>query len=185
MELFTTLLIAVGLAMDVFAVSLGIGTSGRACAPRPIFRVAFHCGLFQGLMTFLGWLAGSTVSNLVAGVAPWLAMGLLGFVGWRMIQSGCDTCEEAPCEDASRGKTLVMVCIATSLDAMAVGLSFSLLRIDILSASLLIGLVSVLFSVAGLLAGSGLGLRFGKRMEVLGGVLLNGIGLRILLSHLF
>ena len=184
MEFITTLLIAVAVAMDVFAVSLGIGTSGKCCTPRPIFRVAFHCGLFQGLMTLIGWLAGSTVSSLISGIDHWVAMGLLGFVGYRMIRSGFDANIETQMEDASHGRTLMMVCIATSIDAMAVGLSLSMLKVNILLSCLIIGVITTAFSVIGLLVGSGLGLRFGKRMEVLGGLLLNGIGLRILITHL-
>lgn len=184
MQLITTFLIAVGVAMDVFAVSLGMGTTGKTQTPRSIFRVAFHCGLFQGLMTFLGWLAGSTVANLIDGVDHWVAMGLLGFVGYRMIRSGFDPAYEPQSGDPSRGGTLMMVCIATSIDALAVGLSLSLIRVNILQSSLIIGIVTAAFGVVGLLAGSGLGLRFGKRMEVFGGVLLTLIGLRILFSSL-
>jgi putative Mn2+ efflux pump MntP len=184
MEIFTTFVIAVGLAMDVFAVSLGIGTAQKSVAFRPMFRVSFHCGLFQGLMTLAGWLAGSTIASLIAGIDHWVAMGLLAFVGVRMIRSGFDPKSETQVEDPSRGRTLVMVCIATSIDAMAVGLSLAMLNVNILISSLVIGLVSTGMSVIGILAGSGLGLRFGKRMEVLGGLLLNGIGIRILLSHL-
>ena len=184
MELITTFMIAVAVAMDVFAVSLGIGTSGKACTPRPMFRVAFHCGLFQGLMTFVGWLAGSTIAGLISGIDHWVAMGLLGFVGYRMIRSGFDPKIETQADDASHGRTLIMVCIATSIDAMAVGLSLSMLDGNIALSSLVIGLVTMGFSIIGLLVGTGMGLRFGKRMEVLGGLLLNGIGLRILLNHL-
>lgn len=184
MQLITTFAIAVGVAMDVFAVSLGIGTSGKARSPRPVFRVAFHCGLFQGLMTFLGWLAGSTIAGLITGIDHWAAMGLLGFVGYRMIRSGFDPNQETQSGDPSRGGTLMMVCVATSIDALAVGLSLSLLQVNILLSSAIIGAVTAAFGVAGLLAGGGLGLRFGKRMEIFGGVLLTVIGLRILFSHL-
>jgi len=184
MQLITTFAIAVGVAMDVFAVSLGIGTSGKARSPRSVFRVAFHCGLFQGLMTFLGWLAGSTVVDLITGIDHWVAMGLLGFVGYRMIRSGFDADVETQPGDPSRGGTLMMVCVATSIDALAVGLSLSLLDVNIALSSVIIGVVTAAFGVTGLLAGSGLGLRFGKRMEVFGGVLLTIIGLRILFSHL-
>lgn len=184
MELFTTFVIAVGLAMDVFAVSLGIGTAQKSVAFRPIFRVSFHCGLFQGLMTLIGWLAGSTISSLIAGIDHWVAMGLLAFVGVRMIRSGLNPACDSETEDCSRGKTLMMVCVATSIDALAVGLGLAMLNVHILLSSLIIGAMSTLLSIAGLLTGSGLGSRFGKRMEVLGGLLLNGIGLRILLSHL-
>jgi putative Mn2+ efflux pump MntP len=185
MDIITTFVVALGLAMDVFAVSLGIGTSGRANAFRPVFRIAFHAGLFQGLMTGLGWLAGSTIAGLISGIDHWVALGLLAFVGIRMVRSGIKGEAETHTQDPSRGKTLMMVCVATSIDAMAVGLSLAMLQMDIVLASLIIGVTSLVLSVGGLLAGNGLGQRFGKRMEVLGGLLLNGIGIRILISHLF
>lgn len=185
MDLLTSLVIAVGLAMDAFAVSLGIGTTKIANTPRPVFRISFHMGFFQGFMTFLGWLAGSTVASLIASVDHWVALFLLGFVGIRMIRSGLDPNTECHKDDPSRGGTLLMICIATSIDAMAVGLSMAMLEVNILFSSLVIGVITLGLSLFGLLAGKRLGERFGKRMEVLGGFLLNGIGLRILFSHLF
>jgi manganese efflux pump family protein len=184
MGLLEVIVIAVGLAMDAFAVSLGIGTAGQATGPRPLFRLSFHFGLFQALMPILGWFAGSTFAGLISGFDHWLAMGLLGFVGGRMIRSGLDP-EAAPraC-DPSRGGTLLMLCIATSIDALAVGLSLAMLRINILYPSVVIGMVTAFMSLVGLLVGRRLGSSFGRRMEVLGGLLLIGIGLRVLLSHL-
>lgn len=184
-EWFTMLFIAVGLAMDAFAVAVGIGTSGRADKPRPVFRVSFHMGLFQGLMTFLGWLAGSTIANFISTWDHWIALVLLSFVGTRMVMSGINPKSEVQKNDPSRGGTLMIICIATSIDAMAVGLSMAMLGSEILRPSLVIGIVTLGLSLFGLLAGAKLGERFGKRMEVLGGLILNGIGLRILLTHLF
>ena len=185
MEWYASMFVAVGLAMDAFAVSLGIGTTRTARAPRPIFRLAFHMGLFQGLMTLLGWLAGSTVAHLISGIDHWIAFVLLAFVGGRMIREGLDTEAELHRSDPSRGGSLVMICVATSIDAMAVGLSLAMVQVEIISPSVTIAVVTLLLSLFGLLAGSQLGTRFGKRMEVLGGVLLVGIGLRILVTHLF
>jgi putative Mn2+ efflux pump MntP len=185
MEWYATVFVALGLAMDAFAVSLGIGTSGSARSLRPVFRVSFHMGLFQGLMTFIGWLAGTTIASLVNAFGHWLAMGLLAFVGTRMIRSGLSSDLEAERNDPSRGSTLMLVCVACSIDAMAVGLSMAMLKVEILSPSLVIGVVTLALSLLGLLLGGRLGERFGKRMEVLGGVILNGIGLRILLTNLF
>ncbi len=177
-------LTALGLAMDAFAVSLGVGTSARGRDPRAVFRISFHAGLFQGLMTFLGWLAGSTISRWIEGWAPWLVLVLLAWVGIRMIREGLDPSEEAHKNDPTRGGSLIVVCVATSLDAMAVGLSMAILNVDILFASLVIGVVALVLSLVGCRIGNGLGHHFGKRMEVLGGLILNGIGLRVLLAHL-
>lgn len=170
--------------MDAFAVSLGIGTTGQARTVRPIFRLSFHMGLFQGLMAFLGWLAGSTIAGLISSVDHWIALALLVFVGTRMIRSGLDPNNESRCSETSRGAALLMICVATSIDAMAVGLSLAMVGIEILIPSLIIGLVTLGLSLFGLLAGGFLGERFGKRMEILGGLILNFIGIRILLTHI-
>ncbi len=186
MPFWTILLIAIGLAMDCFAVSLGVGTAGTAVGFRPTFRLFFHFGLFQAGMTLIGWLAGKTVVNYVSSFDHWVAFGLLLFVGVRMIRGGLRKAGEEPSiPDPSRGLTLVMLSIATSIDALAVGLSLAFLSVNVLWAALLIGGVSALLSLAGLLLGNQLGLRFGKSMEVLGGVILIGIGLRVLITHLF
>jgi putative Mn2+ efflux pump MntP len=185
MPFWTILLIAVGLAMDCFAVSLGVGCAGTATGLRPTFRLFFHFGLFQAGMTLLGWLAGKTVVSYISGFDHWVAFILLAFVGGRMIRSGLRKEGEAPAiPDPSRGMTLVMLSVATSIDALAVGLSLALLSVNVLWAALLIGGVSALLSLAGLLLGNQLGMRFGKVMEVIGGLILIGIGLRMLVTHL-
>lgn len=184
MDLIPLIIVSVGLAMDCFAVSLGVGTASFEKTYRTFFRLAFHFGLFQGGMTFIGWLLGQTVVTIIAPYDHWIALLLLAFVGIRMIREGREeNCEECP-QDPSRGKTLVVLCVATSIDALAVGLSMAMLNVKILEAALVIGVGSVMFSVLGLLMGNQLGERFGKRMEILGGLLLIGIGLRIVASHL-
>jgi putative Mn2+ efflux pump MntP len=172
------------MAMDAFAVSLGIGTTRQASLPRPIFRLSFHFGLFQFFMPILGWLAGSTIASLISRFDHWVAMGLLTFVGVRMIRSGLDPENETYRNDPSRGGTLVMLSVATSIDALAIGLSLAMLQVDILFPSVVIGVVTAGLSLTGLLIGHKLGTRFGKRMEILGGVILIGIGLRVLITHL-
>ncbi len=171
--------------MDVFAVSLGIGTIPGNHAPRSVFRLTFHFGLFQGMMTFLGWLAGSSVASLISSFDHWIAAGLLAFVGGRMIRSGFDPKAESYETDPSRGGMLVMLSIATSIDALAVGISFAMLDVNILTSCLTIGLVSTILSIIGLRLGRRLGTMFGKRMEIIGGLILLFIGVRILITHLF
>lgn len=185
MVLLSTFLIAIGLAMDCFAVSLAIGTA-QANTARSIFRIAFHFGLFQGVMTLLGWLAGSTIAHLISGMDHWIAMVLLAWVGIRMLREGFEKEEEAEKfkTDPSRGGTLMMLCVATSIDALAVGLSVAMMKVDILSASLIIAGVSLALSLVGLLTGNLLGKRFGKQMEVVGGLLLIGIGVRVVITHI-
>lgn len=135
-------------------------------------------------MTLLGWAAGSSIATLISSVDHWVALALLAFVGARMIRSGLRPEEEAHKDDPSRGGSLLMICVATSIDALAVGIGLAMVETDIISPSLIIGVVTLGLSLFGLLAGGKLGERFGKRLEVVGGLILNGIGIRILLAHL-
>jgi putative Mn2+ efflux pump MntP len=184
MSILETLLLAVALAMDASAVSLGVGTGGHASSTRPIFRVSFHFGLFQGLMTLVGWAAGSGLEKLLASVDHWLAVVLLAFVALRMIASGLDPRAETRTVDPTRGLTLVMLSIATSIDAAAAGLSLAVLGYPVTFPVLAIGLVTAGMSLAALTVGQRLGAAFGKRMEIVGGLVLLFIGARILITHL-
>lgn len=184
MSFLEVVLIAVGLAMDAFAVAIGIGSGGHARGPRPVFRLSFHFGLFQFMMPVLGWVAGASVAQFIGGIDHWIAFGLLAFVGGHMIRSGLDPSHETEAGDPSRGRTLVMLSVATSIDALAIGLGLAMLGIDIIFPSVVIGVVAAGFTLVGLAIGYRLGQVFGKRMEIIGGLILIGIGLRVLLSHL-
>jgi putative Mn2+ efflux pump MntP len=172
--------------MDAFAVSLGVGTNGDQTEAtwRRVLRISAHFGLFQGIMTLLGWLAGSTIADLIRSYDHWIALVLLAWVGIRMIKSGLEPDPDCRCEDITRGRTLIVLCVATSIDALAVGLSLSLLEVNILTASAIIGLVTLAISLFGGFAGNLLGAKFGQRMEILGGIILIGIGLEIVYTHL-
>lgn len=186
MTFVESILVALGLAMDAFAVSLGVGTSGRAADFRSRFRLAFHSGLFQSLMTLAGWLVGATIAGLISAVDHWIAFALLAYVGINMIRDGLSKdgkTDQSP--NPTRGRTLVMVCIATSLDAFAVGLSMALIKAPIILPAIMIGVVALTLSAIGIRLGALLGEQFGKKMEVLGGLILLGIGFRILVQHLW
>lgn len=185
MAVFTVFIIALSLAMDSFAVSLGVGTSQNTIKSRTVARMAFHMALFQGGITYLGWLAGSTIAVWISAVDHWVALVLLAFVGLRMIREGLSKEEDCYQRNPTKGGMMLILCAATSIDAFAVGLSLAVINVDILLASLTVGAVTLVLSVVGMLVGSGLGTRFGKRMEILGGVLLNLIGVRIVFMHLF
>jgi putative Mn2+ efflux pump MntP len=184
MTFFELLLIAVGLSMDAMAVSLCAGAAGYTATPRPALRISFHFGFFQAAMPILGWLAGSAVATRVAGIDHWLAFFLLAFVAFRMVRSGLRSDALDPACDPTRGSNLLLLSVATSIDAMAVGFSMALLSTPILLPALGIGLVTFLLSYLATHMGRQLSVRFGKRMEVVGGLVLGLIGLRILLGHL-
>lgn len=177
------LLVAVGLAMDAFAVSLGAGGGPAGRGGRVVFRLAFHFGLFQFLMPVAGWFAGARVVGILGSVDHWLAFGLLAFVGGRMVASGLRQDNEGRRDDPSRGWTLVLLSVATSIDALAVGFSLALLKVSIWLPALVIGIVCAALSAAGVRLGRVLGSIVGKRMEVVGGLVLIAIGMRILHAH--
>jgi putative Mn2+ efflux pump MntP len=185
MGIWETILIALGLAMDCFAVSIGIGTSSAQKMLRSVLRLAFHFGLFQGGMAFLGWLAGSQIVDLISGVDHWVAFTLLLWVGGRMIKESFSDEKKADSLDPTRGGSLVLLSIATSIDALAVGLSLAMIKGSVVNTTLIIAFSSLLLTIAGYFLGSRLGERFGRRMELLGGMLLIGIGIRVVVSHLF
>ena len=183
MELVTISLISIGLAMDAFAVSLGIGTVGQISTLRGKIRLAAHFGIFQAGMNVLGWLVGETIVQYVRGFDHWLAFALLGYVSFSLIRSGLDKDGKAFNQDPSTGRVLVILSIATSIDAFAVGLSIAFLKVPILISVIMIGLVAVFLSAVGLFAGIRLGEAFGKRMEIFGGLILLGIGIRVMITH--
>lgn len=179
------LVIAVGLAMDAFAVAIAASIVLKGATPRQTFRIAFHFGLFQFLMPVLGWAAGQTVESLVRAWDHWLAFGLLAFIGGKILTGGLRPAEDAPsANDPTRGLTLVVLSLATSIDALAVGLSFAFLGVEILLPSIAIGAVTGLLSTVGMQFGARLGQALGRRVEVVGGLLLFAIGIKILIEHL-
>jgi putative Mn2+ efflux pump MntP len=179
------LVIALGLSADCFAVALGGSLSGQAPGVPRILRVAFFFGLFQAGMTWVGWLAGNTVTDYISSYDHWLAFGMLVVVGGRMIR---ESLRRNPPPDKGPGitawGTLLVLSVATSLDALAVGLSLAFLQVEIVLAGLTIGLIAMAVTVVGFVSGRRLGALVGKRAETAGGVILIIIGLRILLEHL-
>lgn len=184
MNLFEVFLIALSMAMDAFAVCLSAGAHEQTTGPRPTFRLAFHFGLFQFLMPILGWFAGSTIERYITAYDHWIGFGLLAFVGGRMIISGINPKIDSQKNDPSRGWTLVLLSVAVSIDALAVGLSLGIVGITIWTPAIVIGVVTGLVSWLGLRLGNKLGEKFGKRMEIAGGIILVLLGIRILLAHL-
>ncbi len=184
MDIFSILLIAFGLAMDAFAVALCTGATGRRIWFRPGFRLSFHFGLFQFVMPILGWAAGTAFVRFIESYDHWIAFGLLAFVGGKMVKESFDHGDDADDGlDPTRKWTLVMLALATSIDALAVGLSMAILQVPILYPSIIIGLVAAGMTALGLALGCRLN-TWGKKMELVGGLILIGIGVRIVASHL-
>ena len=176
--------IAVGLAMDAFAVAIAAGLSLPRVTGGHVFRLAWHFGLFQFLMPVAGWLAGGTVSRYLAGYDHWVAFGLLVFVAGKMLYEAffLDAGAKAKA-DPTRGWMLLTLSIATSIDALAVGLSLAFLEVSIWLPAVVIGIVAGVLTAVGIIFGSRLGSRWEHRAEVAGAIVLLAIGVRIVVTH--
>jgi putative Mn2+ efflux pump MntP len=153
---------------------------------RHVFRLAFHFGLFQFLMPVLGWLGGAAVHRHVSGIDHWIAFGLLGIVGGRMLWEGLygKEHEQSALADPTSGWSLVVLSVATSIDALAVGLSLAMVGSTIMVPAVVIGIVAACLTTIGMIVGKRLGSVWGKRVEALGGLILIGLGLKIVIEHL-
>jgi len=186
MSLVTILGLAVALALDAFAVSIATGISLKTVSFRQTFRLSFHFGLFQSLMPVIGWGFGLTFRSFIQSYAPWIAFALLAFVGGNMVRAAFQSSDDVQIKkDPTKGKTMVFLSVATSIDALTVGLSMSLLHVPILFPIIIIGIVALTFTVVGLHLGKGIGslMRIGKYAEIIGGTVLWAIGIDILIRH--
>lgn len=186
MSLTAIAIIALALAVDAFAVALAAGVSLCSVSRRQTFRLAWHFGFFQSAMNIIGWAGGLTVRTLIERFDHWVAFGLLALVGSHMIYEALfDHSAERNGKDPTRGRTLVILAVATSIDSLAVGLSFSVLNIAIWLPALIIGVVATLLTAVGLHLGCVLGAssKLGRRAEVAGGLVLIAIGVKILAEH--
>jgi putative Mn2+ efflux pump MntP len=192
MNPFEILAIAVGLAMDAFAVALASSVKLGHVHRSQVFRLAFHFGLFQAAMPIAGWYAGTLLHSQIAAYDHWIAFALLVFVGVKSIKD-C-LCELRDAEkqganpeinrhDPTRGASLMILSLATSIDALAVGLSLAFLNVSIWIPVATIGVVTAVLTMFGMLLGARLGLRFGRAMEVAGGLILIAIGMKIVIDH--
>jgi len=177
--------IALGLALDAFAVAIGTSICLGKVSWRQTFRLGWHFGLFQALMPVLGWIAGLTVADLIRAWDHWVAFALLITIGGKAVYEALQKKEDAcPTFDPTKGWSLVILSVATSIDALAVGLSFAALDVRIWAPAVVIGIVAAALTTVGMLAGARLGARFGRRMEAVGGLVLIGIGIKIVVEHL-
>ena len=184
MSLVTIFFLAVGLGVDAFSVAIGIGAANVKKSWPPVLRLAAAFGIFQFIMPILGWLAGLTVVDMIANYDHWVAFVLLAYVGSKMIWEGFEKEIDEEKADQTRGLPLIMLSIATSIDALAVGFSFSILKATILFPAVIIGIVCFLMTIVGMIFGKALARIFGKKVGIFGGIVLIGIGIKILSEHL-
>ena len=172
--------IAVGLAMDAFAVSIAAGLAVASVTPRHVFRISFHFGLFQFMMPIVGWLAGGQLAAYAGEYNRWVAFGLLVYVGGRMLWEARSGVKAENDRDPTRGLMLVTLSIATSLDALAVGMSMAFLRVSVWIPAVVIGIITAALSALGITFGGRIGPRWEHWAEAAGGIVLIAIGLKVL-----
>ncbi len=184
MDTLSIILIAIGLSMDSFAVSITNGLTIRELNTKRILFISLSFATFQALMPLIGWFAGMGVEKYIKEIDHWIAFLLLSFIGIKMIYEGL---KKTNAERDTEMKILTVFgqSFATSIDAFAIGISFAILDLEIVTPILIIGLVTFIFSLAGLQLGKYFGKKLGKSFEILGGLVLIGIGLKILIEHLY
>lgn len=185
MDFITILLIAAALAMDAFAVAVTAGLQIEQLDIRHFFRLSWHFGLFQALMPLVGWYSGITVIKIIEKYDHWIAFLLLLWVGFGMIKGGFTDEDEKKFIDPTKGRRLVMLSVATSIDALAVGFSLAALKVSIIMPVIVIGVVALIFTAIGLLIGNSFSssTKTGTAAEIVGGVVLIAIGVKILYEH--
>jgi putative Mn2+ efflux pump MntP len=217
MSIIEITFIAIGLAMDAFAVAIACSIAIKEVSGRQIFRVTFHFGLFQAMMPVLGWCAGNRAQSYIADWDHWIAFGLLSLIGGKAILDAIkpedETAESidnnsqsnagsaSPIDNAvsasprnkgirptikrdpTRGLSLLLYSVATSIDALAVGVSLAAIKVDIWEPAVIIGIITMLMSAGGIMLGNKIGSHLGSKVEIAGGVILIGIGLKILIVH--
>lgn len=183
MDFISTLLIAIALAMDAFSVSLTKGFTLKKITKSQVLWFAIFFGGFQALMPVLGWLGGIQLEWLITTFAPWVAFILLLLIGSNMIRESFSNDEEDS-SDKFSFKELTLLAIATSIDAFAVGITYAVLKTDILIPIIMIGVTAFIFTIIGLYLGKKIGNYFGDKFEILGGVILILLGVKILLEGL-
>ena len=184
MDILSLLLIAISLSMDCFAIALGISCSGRCVSRAMALRVAAAFGGAQALMPVIGWLAGHSLLNIISGYDHWAVFGLLLVVGVHMIWESFHEEEEGEKLDLTRGWALISLAVITSIDALATGLALAFQQVNIAVAAIAIGAVTFIVVMVGFVIGGKVGEWLGRWAGVLGGLILIGIGTRVLLEHL-
>lgn len=183
MDLFTLFTLSVGLSMDAFAVSICKGLAMKKATIGKAAVVGLWFGGFQALMPTLGYFLGTQFKDQITVIDHWIAFLLLGIIGMNMIKEACSD-EDEKTDDSLEIKVMLLLAVATSIDALAVGITFAFLNVNIMMAALLIGMCTFMISAAGLKIGNVFGTRYKSKAELLGGIILVLLGIKILLEHL-
>ena len=184
MSLWELFVIAVGLSMDAFAVSICKGLSVGKCKVKHMLICGLYFGAFQAIMPSIGYLLGAQFETLVTSVAPYIAFALLTLIGFNMIRESCSKEEEEEATADFSWHSMLPLAVATSIDALAVGVSFALVRTNIWLAASLIGIVTLIICTIGVRLGKRFGCLFSQKAEIFGGIILIAIGVKILLESL-
>jgi putative Mn2+ efflux pump MntP len=184
MDILTVFFIAVGLAMDAFAVSIASGITMEKLRIRYAVKIALFFGAFQAIMPIIGFMAGLSIREFISQFDHWIAFGLLAFIGSKMIYESLFWDGDKQKMDPNDIGLLLILSVATSIDALAVGISLSLLKVDIFLPAFIIGIVTFILSYLGVFIGRSVGHLFEKKIEILGGLVLIAIGIKILVEHL-
>jgi len=184
MDYFTIIAIALGLSFDTFAVSLSYGVVRNGILFKQASGVAVVLALFQGGLTVTGYFLGAIVSEILKATDHWIALGLLGFLGLKMIIEGFKIRKKEEPPDLNKALVLLTIALGTSIDVFAVGISFAILSVEIWSAGIIIGAVTFLASMTAIRIGKSAGESLGNKVEIIGGMILIAIGLKIFLEHI-
>lgn len=185
MQYLTILLIAVGLSFDSFAVSTSSGILLKDIKFSDAMKISFSLAFFQGLMPLLGWLAGFAFKLYIEDIDHWIAFGLLSAIGFKMIYEALKHESVRKQLNPLNFKVMLSMSVATSIDALIVGISFAVIKIKIIPSVIIIGAVTFIIGMLGILFGKKAGKQLGKELDIIGGLILIGIGVKILIQHLY
>ncbi len=184
MDIITIIAIAFGLAMDAFAVSITSGITIKNLKINNALKIAVFFGLFQAIMPLVGWLAGLSLRGFISEIDHWIAFGLLSFIGCKMIYESITVQSSKKEINPLNVYVLLVLAVATSIDALAVGVSFAFLKVSIVTPVIAIGTITFILSFFGVFVGNRIGHFFENKIEIAGGLVLIGIGVKILIEHL-
>lgn len=185
MNLLELFILAIGLSMDAFAVAISKGLSMKKMSFKNAIIIGVYFGIFQAGMPLIGYFLGTRFEDKITAFDHWVAFFLLGFIGINMIREALSPDDEEDGENISLGfKTMSVLAIATSIDALAVGVTFAFFKVNIISAVSFIGIITFTLSVLGVKIGNVFGSKYKSKAELMGGLILIGMGIKILLSHL-